>query len=84
MVTAFQLGFDRSEPEGKVVFWGEKEWGFFLNDLAVNYLSQDGEVMLSGFNRKARHGDAVVRPFIEKGAAIEDGRIHFKSMKAFQ
>jgi SAM-dependent methyltransferase len=84
LVTAFQLGFDRSETDGKVVFWREKEWDFFLRDLAVNYLNPDGEVMLSGFNRKARPGDAVVRPFVEKGAAAEDGRIHFKSMKAFQ
>ena len=84
LVTAFQLGFDRSEPDGKVALWGEKEWDFFLRDLAVNYLNSDGEVMLSGFNRKARHGTAVLRPFIEKGAAVADGRIHFKSMKEFQ
>ena len=84
LVTAFQLGFDRSERDGAVVFWGEKEWDFFLCDLAANHLNPGGEVMLSGFNRKVRHGDAVVRPFVEKGAMAEDGRIHFKSMKAFQ
>ena len=35
-------------------------------------------------NRKARHGTAVPRPLIERGAAVADGRIHFKSMTAFQ
>jgi len=84
LVTAFQLGFDRADPDGQVVFWGEEEWSFFLKDIAANYLKPGGEVMLSGFNREERQGPKVLRPFIDKGAFVHDGRIHFRSMKAFQ
>lgn len=84
LVTAFQLGFDRAGPDGHVVFWGEEEWDFFLKDIAANYLKQDGEIMLSGFNREERQGPNVLQPFIDRGALVHDGRIHFKSMKAFR
>ena len=84
LVTAFQVGFDRAGPDGQVVFWGTGEWEFFLAEIAARYLKPDGEVMLSGFNREERQGPKVSQPFIDRGASVHDGRIHFRSMKAFQ
>ena len=84
LVTAFQLGFDRAGADGQVVFWGEEQWDFFLKAIATNYLNPDGGVLLSGFNREERQGPKVLQPFIDRGALVHDGRIHFKSMQAFQ
>jgi hypothetical protein len=85
LVTAFQSGFDYVDPPGggRGIPWGVAEWDFFLTDLADNCLHEEGAVMLSGFNRPEKKNPAVLAFFMDKGAEIHDGRVHFRSMRSF-
>lgn len=86
LVTAFQFGFDHIGPEDgdPRSRWGVEEWDFFLTDLSENCLHKRGEVMLSGFNRSEKKNPEVLGFFADRGAEIHDGRVHFRSMKAFR
>ena len=79
LITALLIYFNN--PESSSV-WEIEEWRFFLNDLAENHLTHDGQIYLT-LNRDYKHrfyGEDLYKFFIQAGAKVKDGMVHFQSV----
>lgn len=83
LVTAYAICFNN---HGCSDLWAASEWQFFMEDLANNYLKENGKVLLV-LNREPNnlyYDAALLSFFVKNGAQVENDRIYFDSVNSFK
>lgn len=83
LVTAYAICFNN---HGRDDLWTASEWRFFMEDLANNYLKENGKVLLV-LNREPSnlYYDAeLLSFFVQNGAKVDNDRIYFDSVDSFK
>jgi hypothetical protein len=83
LVTALSVCFNH---HNKPDLWDVNEWAFFLEDLAQNQLTEDGQIFLKLNEEKKDkrfYTDSLFDYFKHKGALIDGRYVYFPAVKAF-
>ncbi len=83
LITAYSICFNNHD---RPHLWTEKEWRFFLQDLANNYTKENCEVLLVLNPEKNNkfYDDALLNFFTKHGAEIDTARVYFNNIKSFR
>ena len=87
--TRFHSRYTWETGKEKEEHWGVDEWDFFLTDLAVNHVNDNGQIFFM-VNRLQEREKGVIIPkhlrtyFLSKGAKIRYSFLSFEDLSAFR
>ena len=83
LITAFAICFNNHKRQN---LWTEKEWRFFLTDLANNHLTDEGRVLLVlNPENDGKYYDKELLHFFEStGSSVKNERVFYKSLSSFK